>query len=126
MFLDTWAWIEYFKGTRKGQRVRELMDAEAVLYTSPMVLAEVQSKFTRTAGPEDAERRVRYIQAQSAVVEHTAELGIAAGALHAQLKATVPGFGMADAFVLAAARSRGVRVVTGDPHFGGLPDAVLL
>lgn len=84
------------------------------------------SKFHRTVGPQDAEQRTRFIRDQSAVVEHTAELGLAAGAIHADMKTKVPGFGMADAFILAAARSRGVRVLTGDPHFEALEDAIML
>jgi predicted nucleic acid-binding protein len=126
MFLDTFAWVEYFQGTARGREVRDRLDRTAVVYASPMVLAEVYSKFARTMGSDDAERRVAFILAQTALIEHTGEVGLAAGRIHAEMRGAVPGFGMADAFILAAARSRGVRVLTGDPHFEDLPDADLL
>lgn len=126
MFLDTFAWIEYFEGTAKGAKVRTRLDAVEVAYTSPMVLAEVVSKYTRLHGPEDARRRVVFILEHCVLVEHTEDIGVAAGALHAELKPKIEGIGLADCFVLAAARSRKTRVLTGDPHFRGVEDAEML
>jgi predicted nucleic acid-binding protein len=126
MFLDTFAWIEYFEGTAKGAKVRQRLDASDVVYTSPMVLAELTSKYTRTSGKDDAQRRVAFVLDHCVMVDHTAELGATAGALHAELKGEIAGIGMADCFVLAAARSKGARVLTGDPHFKGVPDADVL
>lgn len=126
MFLDTFAWVEYFEGTAKGAKVRARLDALTVAYTSPMVLAEVTSKYTRLHGPEDARLRVAFILDHCALVEHTQDVGVAAGALHAELKPKVEGIGMADCFILAAARSRKARILTGDPHLRGVEDAEML
>lgn len=126
MFLDTFAWLEYFMGGTKGGRVRERLDAADVAYTCPMVLAELTSKLTRTVGASEASARVAFVQEHCVVVEHTPELGIAAGRIHAEMKPRAEGFGMADAFVLAAARSKGVHVLTGDPHFKEFEDVELL
>lgn len=126
MFIDTFAWVEYFEGSQKGAKVRGRLDATTVTYTSPMVIAEVTSKYTRLLGRDDAKRRVAFVLDHCVVVEHTAELGESAGAIHAELKGKVDGIGMADCFILAAARAKGVRVLTGDPHFKGLPDVELL
>jgi len=126
MFLDTFAWIEYFEGSRRGAKVKDLLERHAVIYTSPMVLAEIQSKVTRLASPGEADRRVEHVVTNAIVVEHDAELGREAGRIHAALKPTIPGIGLADCFILAAARAKGVRVLTGDPHFKGLPDVDVL
>lgn len=126
LFLDSFAWLEYFEATKKGRIVIEHLDSVDVAYTSPMVLAEITTKTLKTHDGEMAARRVQFIQDHCVVVEHTSSIGVAAGRIHHEMKAQAPGFGMADAFILAAARSKGVRVLTGDPHFKGLVDAEIL
>lgn len=126
MLLDTFAWIEDFQGSAKGRGVGDRLDASPIVYTSPMVLAEVYSKVARVYGSDEADRRVAFVLRAAAVIEPSAELGVAAGRIHHEMKGRVEGFGMADAFILAAARSRKARVLTGDPHFAGVPDAEML
>jgi predicted nucleic acid-binding protein len=48
------------------------------------------------------------------------------GKLHSTVKRSHPNFSLADAFVLHAARSLKAKVLTGDPDFKGIDDAVLL
>lgn len=126
MFLDTFAWLEYFMGSAKGNRVRERIEDAPIIYTCPMVLAEVASKLERAINETEAADRTAFIVEHAVMIEHTAGIGILAGRIHAMMKEQVAGFGMADAFILAAARSKGVRVLTGDPHFKGVEDADLL
>jgi len=124
--VDTFAWIEYFEGSAKGAKVRAALDEAEVAYTSPMVLAELTSKYTRTSGEDDARRRVEHVLRHCVLIEHTAELGVEAGTIHATLKPKVEGIGLADCFILAAARTRRARVLTGDPRFRDVPDADVL
>lgn len=126
MFFDTWAWVEYFEGSSVGEHVRELLEGEPIVYTSPMVLAEIRSKYERLIDADDARARVDYILENAAVIEHNEQVGREAGRLHSELKQEDPGFGMADAFILAAARSRGIQVLTGDPHFEEVRDGLML
>ncbi len=126
MLFDTFAWIEYFEGTRLGEQVRQFLEDNPTAYTCPVVLAEVISKSTRRYGEQKTLRYLDYIRENCAIIHHTEGIGIAAGRIHAEMKKRRPTFGMADAFVLASARDRGVKVLTGDPHFQGLEDAILL
>jgi len=41
-------------------------------------------------------------------------------------KSKTPDFGLADAIIAASARSRNMKVLTGDPHFKDFKDAVML
>ena len=50
MMLDSFAWMEYFMGTPKGEKVKKLVDNDLQLYTSPIVVAEIYSKSLRTDG----------------------------------------------------------------------------
>lgn len=126
MLFDTFAWIEYFEGTRLGEQVRQFLEDVPSAYTCPVVLAEVVSKSLRRYSEQETQRYLDYIRENCAVIHHTEEIGIAAGRIHAEMKQRMPDFGMADAFVLASARDRGVKVLTGDPHFQGLEDAITL
>ena len=40
--------------------------------------------------------------------------------------AWIEDFGLADAFILASARYKNVKVLTGDPHFDDFSDSIML
>lgn len=126
MLLDSYAWLEYFAGSEAGARVRRHMSDAPVIHTAPIVLAEVYSKVARTSGHEAADQALRHILDRSAVTPADEDIALAAARIHVEGKAADRTFGMADAFVLATARFRGVRVLTGDPHFRLFDDAVML
>lgn len=46
--------------------------------------------------------------------------------LKSECQVKIPDFGLADAIILASARSRKIKVLTGDPHFKNFKDAVML
>lgn len=124
MMLDSFAWMEYFMGTRKGEKVKTLVDDDSQLYTSPIVIAEIYSKSLRTDGK--AEERKDFITKRCAVVALEVNIAIEAAKIHAENKVKTPDFGLADAIILASARSRKIKVLTGDPHFKNFKDAVML
>ena len=123
--LDSWAWLEYFFGGRRGTKVAEYLQNPPI-YISPLILAEVFSTLRRRRDESTAERCLAFMLAHSTVVPIDEELGIEAGRLHAQRRRSVKGFGMVDAVILATARRKGVRLVTGDDHFAGLSDVDIL
>jgi predicted nucleic acid-binding protein len=116
--------MEYFMGTNRGESVRKLVEDDMPLYTSPIVIAEIYSKSLRTDG--NAEDRVKYILRRCAVIPIDENIAVEAAKIHAENKITTPDFGLADAFILASARARKVKVVTGDFHFKDFKDAVML
>lgn len=126
MFIDSFAWIEYFMGTKKGIKVRKIIDSPALTYTSPTVIAEIYSKSIRTDGPKKANERVDLILDRCIFVATDEKIAMNAGEIHGEMKPQIKDFGLADAFILATARSRGVKVLTGDPHFKYLGDVVFL
>ena len=126
MFLDSFAWIEYLEGTPRGKQVRSLVAGPEALFTCPIVIAEVYSRIARTKSATAASDAITFILHRTALVEHDTTIALEAGHIHVDMKGKHRGFGLADAFVLAAARSRGVKVLTGDAHFDGLPEAVML
>ncbi len=126
MLIDSFAWLEYFIGTEKGAKVRKIVEDSAVAYTSPIVIAEVYSKSARTESAEKAEERKAFILDRCVFVADDEEIASEAGKIHAEMKRKMPTFGLADAFILATARKKGTKIVTGDPHFKGIPDVEFL
>ncbi|HEY9246322.1 MAG TPA: type II toxin-antitoxin system VapC family toxin [Candidatus Methanoperedens sp.] len=124
MMLDSFAWMEYFMGTPKGEKVKKLVDDDSQLYTSPIVVAEIYSKSLRTDGK--AEERKDFIMNRCAVVALEVNIAVEAAKIHAENKVKIDDFGLADAIILASARSRKIKVLTGDPHFKIFKDAVML
>lgn len=124
MLLDSFAWLEYFMGTERGEKVKRLVDDNIQLYTSPIVIAEVYSKSLRT--DKKAEERNDFIMKRCAMVTLDENIAIEAAKIHAENKMKSLDFGLADAFILASARNRKIKVVTGDPHFKDFDDAVML
>jgi predicted nucleic acid-binding protein len=124
MMLDSFAWMEYFMGTPEGEKVQKLVDEDLQLYTSPIVVAEIYSKSLRTDGK--AEERKDFIMKRCAVVAFDVKIAVEAAKIHAENRVKTQDFGLADAIILASARSRNIKVLTGDPHFRNFKDAVML
>ncbi|MBC8520909.1 MAG: PIN domain-containing protein [Methanomicrobia archaeon] len=124
MLIDSFAWIEYFMGTKKGEEVKEVVESDVQLYTSPIVIAEIYSKSLRTDGR--AEERRNFIVKRCAIILIDEEIAVEAAKIHAEAKKTMEDFGLADAFVLASARYKNVNVLTGDPHFKDYSESVML
>jgi predicted nucleic acid-binding protein len=124
MLIDSFAWIEYFMGTEKGEEVKNVVESNIKLYTSPIVIAEMYSKSLRTDGR--AEERRNFIVKRCAVIPIEEEIAVEAAKIHAEAKKTMEDFGLADAFVLASARYKNVKVLTGDPHFKDFSESIML
>lgn len=121
--VDAFAWIEYLDGTTRGTRVRDLLeDHRNAFTTSTASLAEVLSKFIRNG--RDPALALKAIEDNTSLEPVDTELARLAGELHAELRKKIRDFGLADAFVLATARKKSAKVLTGDPHFETIPEAI--
>ncbi len=122
--VDSWAWVEYLRGSDGGRRVERYVDEGAQLLTHVFSVAEVASKARRSGG--DHEGAVRRIASLSTVHAPDRDDAHKAGLLHADVRKSSSNFSLADAFVLQLARKRNAKVLTGDPDFKGIREAILL
>ncbi len=123
--VDAYAWIEYLDGTARGARVRDIIeDPHNTNFMSSVTVAEVVSKFIRKG--RDVRPAMRALEDNSTIQPADTSLAKLAGEVHAEVKKKVHDFGLADAFVLATARSKLSKVLTGDPHFRSLPETVMI
>ncbi len=123
--IDTFAWVEIFRGTRLGRKARESIESAELCLTPSVVVAELARIADRQGLADDSiEGELVAVQEASSVVP--IDFGIAIGAAHAvgelQAAATASGLpppGLGDGLVLATARRAGGRLLTGDRHFQG-------
>jgi len=122
--IDSYAWIEYFRGTESGRRIRSYVEGGSAA-TSVLTLAELREKYLREKWPTFSED-VAYITSRTSLTQVDREIAILAGEINHRRKAEKKGWGMADSLILATARIASAEVVTGDKHFEGLTDAILI
>lgn len=123
--IDTYAWIEYLRGSRAGEKLKAVFEEESSeIYTCAVTIAEVVSKTAREG--QDVEVAYGILLNNSQVVNVDEEVSKRAGLLHAEMRKVERDFGLADAYVLATARRLRSRVLTGDLHFRGVKEAVLI
>jgi predicted nucleic acid-binding protein len=128
--IDSYAWIELFKGSIAGNKAKEILEQADALYTPDIVLAEVARKYFREGTAEETVKsRLEQISANSDVVYLDSKLAYESAKCHLQLeesarknKLNTPS--LFDAIVLATARILNAKVLTGDQHFKPFPETV--
>jgi len=117
--FDSWAWVEYFKGSKTGARVRALIEGEDALATPSVCLAEIRAKYL--AEGHDPKDRLRFIKERTSVIDVDSAIAETAADLKIGFR-----LHMLDALVLACARSLDSDLITGDEHFRRVPRVVML
>ena len=69
---------------------------------------------------------LQFMSTRTFVAPVDRSIALLAGELNYKRKKTVKDWGMADSVILATARSASAMVVTGDRHFVGLPEAIIV
>ncbi len=116
VLVDSWAWIEYFKGTPSGEKARRCIEGEEKIIVSAINVAEVRLFLLRHKQAEE-DKLIRFLLNTSFPVPVSTEIAVqAAGTKHEKK------FGMADAIVMAIAKLHDAKIVTGDDDFKGEPN----
>lgn len=118
VLLDSWAWIEYFKGSKAGLKVKEYVEGQHEVLISTINIAEVCCFLLREK--QDVVF-AEFMQQRSFVVPLTSDLAFEAAELKVKHK-----MGLSDAIVLATGMEYGATIVTGDEDFKGMKNVILL
>lgn len=123
LILDSWAWLEYFLGSKAGLVVKRHIEEEEA-YTHSVTISEVISKLRRQG--KDTEDAIQSFAALPRIVDTDRGNAAKVGELHARTRTDIPNFSLADAFVLEAARRMELKVLTRDPDFRRIKEAEFL
>jgi len=130
--VDSYAWIELFLGTTKGETTKRLISEAEEVRTPDIVLAEISRKYHREAlDLQSLRARLETISSTTIVTGIDTNLAVRAGPIYLELvektkREHLSSPSLFDAIVLATAREYGSRVVTGDEHFRSLPETIFL
>jgi predicted nucleic acid-binding protein len=123
--IDAYAWVEYLIGSKAGEKVKSVLEEENnEIYTCAVTVAEVISKIAREG--RNFEIAYDILLSNSQVVNVDEEVSKDAGVLHSEMRKTKKDFGLADAYVLAVAKRTNSKILTGDFHFKGVKEAILI
>ena len=123
MLLDTYAWVEYFRGTAKGIKVKRILE-EKQCFTCAISLAELSQWIAKEN--LDKDKILETVKKLSIILALDNDILEAAGAINCQKKLKNRSFGMIDAIILAASKAYSLKIVTGDRHFAQEEETVLL
>lgn len=124
--IDSYAWLEYFMGTKVGERVKEIIDNSEEKITPTICLAEVYAKTLKVEDQQLAEKQKAFIKEKSAIVFLDEMIAVEAAKVLVNNKKEIDGWGMADSIVYATAIVKKADVVTGDEHFRKLKNVLLI
>ena len=117
LVLDTWTWVEYWKG---NERVRTSVEGNETRITSMISVAELERLYG--TDKERMDRMVSIIRSRSLLIPVDLAIARAAGRVRREMKEG----GIADAIIYATALRHRAKVVTGDPHFREMPEVVFV
>ena len=125
--IDSYAWLEYFMGTTKGEKAKKIIDsAENIKLTPTICLSEIYAKVLRVENQGKAELQRTFIKLRSAITPLTEEIAVESAKIDVEMKKKITGWGLADSIVLATARKKKAKVLTGDKHFKNLKETIYL
>jgi predicted nucleic acid-binding protein len=122
--IDSYAWIEYFRGTQSGKRAKDYIEGKEAA-TSGISIAELKEKYLRE-GWRYFDADLLFISSVTIIVPVDKEIALSAGQINFERKRKVKDWGMSDSIVLATAVMASAKVVTGDPHFKDVKESILI
>jgi len=121
--FDTYAWVEYFRGSLQGKKVQGFLAKEEVL-TPVLVLVELSVKSAKEGW--DFEKHLEFIKSKSLIVGINEEIIKQAGGFYVAMRKKNPSFGLIDALIFLVAKEHQAKIITGDPHFKNLENVEFL
>ena len=121
VLIDSWAWIEYWKGGKLAEEAASYIDGEEESVVSTINLAEVHLWVARSYDDAVAGEKVATMEKRCHVIPVERDIAVEAAKIKRSEK-----LGLADSLILATARQAGGRVVTGDSDMKDLRDVIFL
>ncbi len=122
--FDTYTWIEILKGSSEGSRANFLIKDDDIIITSDATFAEIYS-WAKRCDTIPGEM-IKLIREQSQVFPIYTNIWVEAASHKENMRKQKKDFGQIDALLLAIQDVTGATIVTGDPHFKGLKNVIML
>ena len=115
--IDSYAWIEYFRGSPEGKKAAKYIDSDHDLFTPAIVIAELSDKYRKSNLVDIWENeRIVFIGIKSEIVSIDQYIADLAGKIKIEKRKEFEDFGLADAIVLSTVIKYNAKLLTGDRH----------
>jgi predicted nucleic acid-binding protein len=121
VLIDSWSWIEYWRGGPSSAKAAEFIEGSDMALVSTINVTETFFWVLTHYGEKKAEEKRETLKKRCFLIPVDEGIAVEAARLKHGLKTS-----LADGLILATARSRGAKVVTGDPDFKQIPDAIFI
>ena len=121
--FDTFAWIEFFEGSKKGKVVNKYLNGNEVI-TSSIVLLELSYKADKEGW--NFKQILSFINTNSEIIGINEKFVLGFGRLYNKVKKKIRSISMADIIIMHTTKLNEAKVLTGDKHFKGLKEAIML
>jgi predicted nucleic acid-binding protein len=124
--IDSYAWIEYFMGTKTGENTKPLIEGTDEKITPTICIAEIYTKTLKMENLELAEKQRIFIKEKSSIAPLDEQIAVESAKVNLKMKKEIEGWGLADSIVYATALIKKAQVVTGDQHFKKLKNTIFI
>ena len=121
--LDSFAWVEYFLGSKRGEKVKVFIEGNKCI-TPTIVIAELSAKYSSEG--KDFTDKLKFIKFNTKAMTLTDEIAELAGKIKTNQRKTKKDFGLADSIIYATALSISAKVLSGDPHFEDIKEVIMI
>ncbi len=123
--IDSYAWVEYFIGSGKGEVLKKLLlEEKNKFFTVECCLAEIKGWAIKNN--QDFNNLIAVIRANSEILSVNEDGWILAGEERAKQREKQKDFGLVDSVILIKQRELKCKIITGDLHFKHLKDVIFL
>lgn len=123
IIVDSFGWMELFQGSEKGKKVLQaIRQNKNEIYTSVLSLYEISYRIQEIKDEKTAEEFIKAIESHAKTLEVDKEISLKA----AKIKLENKKLGAVDCLIYATAKTNSLKVLTGDEHFRGLADVVMI
>ena len=126
ILVDTWAWIEMMKGSRQGEYVRTVILNNPDLFISILTIYELRYRIEQLKDSESAISIINKITEQVEIIPVDTRIAMLGGIIKLGQCQGKTKMGAVDCMILATARLHGLKILSGDKHFNGLEETIIL
>ncbi|MCK4367195.1 MAG: type II toxin-antitoxin system VapC family toxin [Thermoplasmata archaeon] len=112
VLIDSWAWIEYWRGGPGSKDAAVFIEGKEEAYVSTINIAEVYRWFLAFYDDVAAEEAIQTIRERCHRVSVSTDIAVDAAKTRHRKK-----WGLGDSLIFATAEHVDARIVTGDPDF---------
>ena len=124
MLLDTSCWVEYFEGTEKGKKLKDLMEKQNIFYTCPITIAEISVWCHKNSKlPQDF---IDSIKKLSIMLDMSDDILAESGKIYNEERKKNGKIGLIDCIIYATAQIHGLILLTKDTNFKNVKDVKIL